>query len=391
LRKRIAIITTHPIQYNAPVFQALSQSGKLTLKAFYTWGSLQGEEKYEPDFQKKVDWDIPLLEGYDYTFVRNTSRTPGSHSFWGIQNPTLIREINQFHPNAILVYGWKFASHLRAMMYFKRKIPVFFRGDSHLLNETLGLQTILRRMGLTFVYRFIDYALYVGKRNKEYFRKHGVKEKNLFWAPYAIDEKRFQTNINRSWVIRKKNELGIKNHQINFLFVGKLVRLKRLDLLILAFQELDDPNAHLIIVGSGPLEEEYKALVANHKNIHFLGFQNQSTLPNYYQLGDVLCLPSSSETWGLVANEAIAAGLALLVSSKAGCAIDLVEEGGNGFTFQSDNIIDLREKMESFTPETLPKMKKASLEKAENYELRISAHLLEEALIHGINLYPNLK
>ncbi len=131
--KRLAIITTHPIQYNAPFFRALAQSGKVALNVFYTWDKGSGQ-KHDPGFGQKIEWDIPLLEGYEYTFVKNTAKKPGSHDFWGIQNPTLIDELKDYQPDAILVYGWSFCSHLQAICYFKGKVPVWFRGDSTLLD-----------------------------------------------------------------------------------------------------------------------------------------------------------------------------------------------------------------------------------------------------------------
>ncbi|MCB0710584.1 MAG: glycosyltransferase family 1 protein, partial [Chitinophagaceae bacterium] len=69
--KRLAIITTHPIQYNAPLFQLLAQRENIAIKVFYTWGDTVLKEKYDPGFQKNIEWDIPLLEGYDYAFVEN--------------------------------------------------------------------------------------------------------------------------------------------------------------------------------------------------------------------------------------------------------------------------------------------------------------------------------
>ncbi len=88
--KRLAIITTHPIQYNAPLFKLLSKRNNISIKVFYTWGEAVLQKKYDPGFGKTIEWDIPLLEGYEYTFVENTAKKPGSHHFSGIDNPRLI-------------------------------------------------------------------------------------------------------------------------------------------------------------------------------------------------------------------------------------------------------------------------------------------------------------
>ena len=82
--KKLAIITTHPIQYYAPVFKLLRQRQKLDIKVFYTWGK-NAEIKYDPGFKKNIEWDIPLLDGYPYEWVKNISQNPGTHNFKGIK------------------------------------------------------------------------------------------------------------------------------------------------------------------------------------------------------------------------------------------------------------------------------------------------------------------
>src|SRR6185437_9098032 len=121
--KKIAIITTHPIQYNAPFFKLLAESETVRPKIFYTWDESVLQNKYDPDFERSIDWDIPLLEGYEYEFLQNTAREKGSHHYKGIRNPQIIEKINEWKPDAILVYGWKFQSHIKVIRHFKNKIP----------------------------------------------------------------------------------------------------------------------------------------------------------------------------------------------------------------------------------------------------------------------------
>ncbi|HEY0579871.1 MAG TPA: hypothetical protein VGC75_04115, partial [Candidatus Nitrosocosmicus sp.] len=86
--KRLAIVSTHPIQYYAPLFQLLASIPGVCLKVFYTWGE-SSVNKMDPGFQKQIEWDIPLLEGYEYEFLVNTSDNPGTHHFNGIINPAI--------------------------------------------------------------------------------------------------------------------------------------------------------------------------------------------------------------------------------------------------------------------------------------------------------------
>src|ERR1700761_2361027 len=154
--KKLAIITTHPIQYYAPVFRLLSQRGNIQIKIFYTLGT-DGTEKYDPGFGKAISWDIPLLDGYDYEWTENTSKRPGSNAFGGIINPQLINRIKNWQPDAVLVYGWAYQSHLKVIRYFKGKVPVYFRGDSTLLNKPAGIKSFFKSLFLRWIYSHIDH------------------------------------------------------------------------------------------------------------------------------------------------------------------------------------------------------------------------------------------
>lgn len=346
---RLAIITTHPIQYYAPMFKLLNERGNINIKVFYTWGE-NALNKYDPGFNKTIKWDIPLLDGYSYEWVQNTSTYPGSHHYKGIINPELISQIKKWQPDAVLVYGWAYHSHLKVIRHFKNKVPVLFRGDSTLLDEQKGVKNLIKSILLKWVYRHIDHAFYAGTNNKNYFKKYGLKENQLSFAPHAIDNFRFGAdNSDDAILLRKK--LAIPDHHILILFSGKLEEKKSPELLLDAFLSLKDATLHLLFLGNGVFEEKLKSKAASVQNIHFMEFQNQSVMPSIYQACDLFCLPSKGpgETWGLAVNEAMACGKAVLVSDKVGCSIDLVKNEYNGMIFKSGNLEDLSEKLNKLT------------------------------------------
>ncbi len=340
-KKRLAIISSHPIQYNAPMFALLARSEKLHPKVFYTWSQSQ-EKLFDKDFGKEIKWDIPLLDGYEYQFIANISKNPGPIGYKGIDCPDLIPAIKDWGAEAVLIYGWNYKAHYAAMKYFKGKIPVYFRGDSTLVDENSGLKQMLRRLVLRHVYKHCDGAFYVGQNNKEYFLKHGFDEKNLFFAPHAIDNERFSSNVIefKKQAAEWRDKLGIADEDSVVLFVGKFESKKDPLLLLEAFRHLNQAGSHLIFVGNGFYEDEMKKATEGQINIHFLPFQNQQKMPVVYHLADVLALPSQGpgETWGLVVNEAMACGKAILLSDKAGCAPDLVSNNLNGIVFPSGNM-----------------------------------------------------
>jgi len=391
LKIKLAIISTHPIQYYAPLFKLMAENNSMEIKVFYTWGQAK-DKVLDKDFGIERKWDIPLLDGYNYQFVQNISKQPGSHHYKGIINPTLINDIEQWQANAILIFGWNFHSHLKVLRYFKGKIPIIFRGDSTLLDEPKGfsLKKIARRIFLTWVYKHIDYALYVGKANKAYYKAHGLKDEQLIFAPHAIDNERFAmiTQEHENFIQQTKQRFQIVDTDITFVFCGKFQPKKNPLLLLNTFKQIPQQNIHLIFVGNGELENEMKAIATNDTRIHFLPFQNQSFMPAIYRLGDVFCLPSSGpgETWGLAVNEAMACSSAVLVSNKCGCANNLVHNGENGFVFESGNLENLSQQLNQLLncdDTTLTKMGNASYQIIQDWSF--------DAIVKGVESGLRLK
>jgi glycosyltransferase involved in cell wall biosynthesis len=358
MTKKIAIVTTHPIQYYAPLFKLLAQ--QIELKVFYTWGK-NSTEKFDPGFGKTIQWDVPLLEGYDYQFLQNTAQEPGTHHFKGIKNPTITKEILEYNPTAILVIGWGYISHLRVLRYFKGKIPVYFRGDSTLLDNeqgTLGsIKNLLRRFFLIWVYSHVDKVFYVGTESKSYFKWALIKESQLAFTPHSIDNSRYSIDYSEKANELRKSLSIPKAHRI-ILFAGKFEAKKNPSLLLESFIEAPITNLHLVFLGNGDEEKALKErakLSSKNTLIHFVDFQNQSLMPIWYNIADVFCLPSKGpgETWGLAVNEAMACGKAIVISDKVGCAKDLVKEGVNGWIFESGNEKQLQTIIENLPSKTI--------------------------------------
>ncbi|HVZ96959.1 MAG TPA: glycosyltransferase family 4 protein [Chitinophagaceae bacterium] len=385
--KKLAIITTHPIQYNAPWFRLLAERRKISIRVFYTWGQLETESKYDPGFGKTIKWDIPVLDGYEYTFVKNVSKDPGSHHYRGIDNPSLIPEIEQWRPDALLVIGWNFKSHIRCIRHFHRRLPVFFRGDSTLLDDEYenALKQLAKKIWLRWLYKNIDTVFYTGSASKAYFQYYGVAENKLAFAPHAIDNERFALAKGM-----RRKEWGIPADAFVFLFAGKLEPKKDPSLLLEAFREMNDARSFLLIVGNGKLEstlkERAQSMPADTANrIKFAGFQNQQAMPGVYSMADVFVLPSKGpgETWGLSVNEAMACSRPVLVSDQCGCSADLVEDSVNGFVFHSGDTNDLVAKMKKLITDCqVQKMGEASFRKIQDWSFKKICMAIEHRLLH---------
>lgn len=313
---KLATLSTHPIQYNAPLFRMLHEDDGIELKVFFTktWNQV----KFDPNFQREVVWDIPVSEGYPHATY------DASHKDGKLSLATAIRD---FRPDALLVYGWNFPGHLTMMRTFHGSIPIWFRGDSHLLDPIPIWKRTLRRLWLTWVYQHIDFAFTVGSANETYFEWCGLKPNQMARAPHAVDNAFFKrdNSSRQEEALRWRSELGIDPTDPVVLFAGKLEPKKQPGFLLQAWHDLNDTKSHILMVGSGPEELYLQRKWAHVPRVHFLGFQNQQKMPVVYRMSDVFCLPSAGpgETWGLAINEALASGTPCIVSDRAGCAQDM--------------------------------------------------------------------
>jgi glycosyltransferase involved in cell wall biosynthesis len=384
--KKLAIITTHPVQYNVPLFQILHSNKKIEIKVFYTWGDDVLIKKFDPGFNINVDWDLPMIQNYSCQFCLNIAKNKGSHHFFGIDNPYLFDNLKDYSPDGILLFGWRFKSHLNVLRHFKGKIPIMFRGDSTLVDNKGFFKNKLRLLFLKWIYRNVDIALFTGKNNYDYFIASGLKSSQLIFAPHAVDNVRFGNLSNeiKEFSFKIKESLSILSEDFVFLYTGKFEPKKDLLFLIEAFKNAALGNkVHLILAGSGIQENEIKHSVRNCKNIHVIGFINQLNIPAIYEMADVFVLPSKgpNETWGLSVNEAMANGKAVMVSNKCGCAIDLVK--GNGYVFESGNSLDLISKLKFICSDrnNVEKLKLNSKNIIQSYSLENLASVIESVVI----------
>jgi glycosyltransferase involved in cell wall biosynthesis len=186
--------------------------------------------------------------------------------------------------------------------------------------------------------RTFDAALFVGQRSRAYYEHYHYPQTRLFFSPHCVDTDWFAARATPDAGRELRDRLGIGLDERVVLFAGKLVPFKRpLDVVEACAAA---PGAHLVVAGSGELEEALSSRAATlGVKLHPLGFLNQTQMPSAYAAADVLVLPSNGrETWGLVANEALACGLPTIVSDTAGCALDLAADGAAGRIFPMGDV-----------------------------------------------------
>lgn len=346
MRPKLAIVASHPVQYYAPWFAHLALRSGLDVRVFYLW-NFGVVSHVDRGFQVPVTWDVPLLEGYPYEFVRNLSPSPGTASYFGLWNPALPVRLRAWQPDAVLLTTYNFASiGYLLLRWGARAAPLLFRGDSHRLVPRGGLAQSLKRGLISALFRRFAAALYVGSANREYFSLHGVPDERLFHSPHAVDNARFFAARDAAEVdaAEWRRALGIPEDHRVILFAGKFEEKKRpLDLLH-AFRDAGLERVSLLYVGSGRQETVLRTAAAGTRNVFFAPFRNQTQMPTTYAACDVLVLPSfgPAETWGLAVNEAMCLARPVIASDHVGCARDLVIAGQTGLTFPAGDVAALR-------------------------------------------------
>ena len=325
---RLAIVASHPIQYAAPMFRALARD--IDLHVLFAHRATAADQA-RAGFGVAFDWDVDLLSGYQHTFLANAARVPGTDRFSGCDTPEIGRQLRDGRYDAVLVMGWHLKSYVQAVVAAKRLgLPVLVRGDSQLATPRGRATLIAKRLAYPPLLRLADALLAVGRRSRDYFRRYGVPECRLHLAPHCVDVDRFRRSTTGARE-RLRLELGIETASRVALFAGRLLAWKRPLDVVMAAADLGRRGmaTEIMVAGDGPMRD---AIIAAARDacvpLHCLGFCNQTRMPEVYAAADCLVLPSDGhETWGLVANEALASGRPVVLSDACGAAPDLATDG----------------------------------------------------------------
>lgn len=332
---RLGIVATHPVQYHAPLYRRLAADSRVEPTVFFAHRPTGAEQG--TDFGVEFQWDVDLTSGYEHVWLTNQSPRPGVTEFGGCDTPAIAEAIRQLRFDAVLVSGWHSRSYWQAMMAcWGTGTPLLVRGDSQLPTATPAVKRLAKRFLYPLFIRRFAACLSVGERSAEYFRHFGARL--VVPSPHFVDNDFFAAAAARARRAPSgaRAALGLPADATVVLFAGKLIERKRPLDLVRAVATLDaDSRPQLAFAGEGALREACAAEAARlGVTAHFLGFLNQSAIPQAYAAADVLVLPSDErETWGLVVNEAMACAVPAIVSTAVGCYPDLIVEGRTGRGF----------------------------------------------------------
>jgi glycosyltransferase involved in cell wall biosynthesis len=395
-RIRLAYLVSHPIQYQAPLLRRIAREPEIDLTVFF--GSDFSVKGYkDAGFGGVgVKWDIPLLEGYQHEFLpvlRDNARvTPTTPMNYGI-----ARRLQGSHGNpafdVLWVHGYANVNALHGITAANALgIPVLIRAESWLGDrERSGAKLAAKRLFFRTLSQMIDGVLPIGTLNSEYWRYYLGEDFPLFLMPYAVDNEYFQQRSAEAAPRREelRRELNLDPGRPVILFASKLQGRKRADDLLEAYKRLAavpgvEPHPYLVIVGDGEQRQalERAAQQTGLESIRFCGFRNQSELPRFFDLATVFVLPSRHEPWGLIVNEVMNAGRAVIVSDEVGCQRDLITDGVEGVIFPAGNVEALADALRRTlaTPETAAEMGRRGLERISRWSYEEDVRGLRRAL-----------
>jgi glycosyltransferase involved in cell wall biosynthesis len=346
---KVVIISTHPIQYQVPWFQALSACQQVDLEVYYALVPDQNQQGV--GFGLSFAWDIPMLEGYRWRVIPNKRTDPSLRGFFASSTPEIYSMLAKARPDAVIITGWHSLPLLQALWACLRLgIPRIVRGESNGMQKRPWRVRMLHQLLLSRWSAFLA----IGKANREFYLQYGVPDERILSSPYFVDNRRFQHQFKELSHERPHFRVNwnIPESHTCFMYAGKLEPKKRIDDLLRALDKArkTTPGIHLLVVGTGELMDEARQLTRDlNLPVTFAGFLNQTEITRAYVAADCLVLPSDfGETWGLVVNEAMVCGVPAIVSDRVGCGPDLIEEGVTGAIFPCGDVDALAGRLVAF-------------------------------------------
>jgi glycosyltransferase involved in cell wall biosynthesis len=350
---RLAYFVTHPIQYQVPLLRRIAEEQDIDLKVFFSTDvSVRGH--VDQEFGVRVQWDIPLLDGYQHEFLPVVLDLRNGHSLGFLRplNSQIRKKLLEGRFDAVWVHGYNYSTNLQAIWAaHSMKIPVLLRAESTLHDRPRsGVTLALKNIFFKMLKPRISAVLSIGDDNSLYWRRYFGERFPIFQVCYAVDNKFFQRECAIASTSREefRASLGLEPGRPVILFAAKLIPRKRCGDLLDAYLRISSDSAigaapYLLIVGEGEerAELEKQAKAAKTGDVHFLGFRNQSELPRFYDLCDVFVLASVDEPWGLAINEVMNAGRAVIVTDQVGCQRNLVQNGVNGYVVRARDVSNL--------------------------------------------------
>ncbi len=336
--KRVLLLNNVPAPYFDPLFEILGRESGWQLTVCYTSA-----------WNRDVGWaETGLDQSRSHGTIVLDQRFPGLRKYLSSQLAgafALLEALIRQRPDYVICYGYTLKPQM-VLLCWAMLTRTYFAviGDANIHSDLAhGLKRLVKNLWLGVVTRRAAALITIGTANRRFWESYGARPGRLFEARFAVDNDYFAGAIaeRKEDVTARRSQLGLSG-KVVFLFVGRLVKRKNVDLIIAAARQLNDQRLAVVIAGAGEEREALEAEAAGDPRIIFAGGVAPSELPLYYAISDVLVLPAAQEPWGLVINEAMACGLAIIAHRHCGATIDLVDDQ-NGVILESFSIAEMVE------------------------------------------------
>lgn len=335
---RVAILLSHPTQFDGPLFRYAHGAGGAQLTVLYL-SSNTPAAVFDPELGRTIDWGIDLLGGYEHKHIPATGRIG-----W------LWKELECSRYDCLIVNGYSRVVYLAAtVIAATRGIRTGLRIDSVLFNNTSRWRRLLKRAAYMFLFRLYDRFFATGTLARDYLMHFGVAPRRISLFPYTVDTQYFanQATQRASQRMSIRERLGIPSDARVILAVAKLGAREAPWDLLRALRGLDLKECWTIIAGDGEERGALQAFAAAHLEgrVVFPGYIPYADLVSMYVSADLFVHAADNEPWGVSVHEAIACGLPVVASSRVGAAYDLIRPGRNGYMYATGDSNDLCDKL----------------------------------------------
>lgn len=379
MNPRLVVVISHPIQYFTPLYAELTRRGNLDLHVVFL--SDAGDSPYhDTGFDRVMTWDIPLMDGYASSVLR-----PGldldSLGFWSISSPDLSGTLTRLAPDAILLSGYASRLSWQALGWARRHgCRVMYTGDSNAKVPTRRWRQWVKKLVVGAYFSQIDVFLCASEAGLDYLVRFGARAEAILRIPFAIDVRRFSAKFWEAGAQRK----------YDFVWAGKLLPRKRPEDFIEALKlvaGIAGRKVRALLIGDGPMRDAISEMADSLPDaceLDLRGFVNQMAMPQSLQEAETFVFTSVDEPYGLVATEAAAAGLALIVAEGIGCVGDtvLARPGKNAIIYPPRDVQTLASAMLTLLKDgdRRRRMQQASLDIAQEHDYTVAAGIIEEAV-----------
>lgn len=374
----LAVLLTHPTQFDAPLFREITRKTSIDLDVFYLeTDSISAHVDQELGFSP--GWDIPLTSGYKSVCCPT--------GFLKRLRFLKQRCFNGRKYDLVIVPGYaRLDLGLLALRYRRQSLGM--RLDTVSIYPEPAWKMHVRRMVLTKVFRRYAVLHPVGSLTERFLLELGIDANRMYRFSYSIDNQRFQEGATRARTTRRETleALGLAADSFVVLGVLKFTPRENPLELVRGFRLFHDrvPKSALILVGAGQLEGEMHRLIAEADltdAVRMVGYVKYSDLPRWYGISDVFVHPSTLECWGVSVNEAMACCLPVIASDRVGSAHDLIRNGVNGYRYPGGDFQALSNCLEKVVREKGPScMGDESQRLIANWNYEATIRSLEAAL-----------